>query len=182
MNNIKQKIKVIKKIYKFKTPYFKILGETVINQANNHVFEYYTLIRKNAIFIIPFDGKNVYFIKQYRHPIKKIILELPAGGKNPKENSIECAHREILEETGIKAKNIKRIGFFYMSPSYSSQRADVYLATNLTKGEKSPELTELITDLECVPITRLKKLIKNNNILSGPTLSSLYIFLNNVKK
>lgn len=182
MSKIKQKIKVIKRIYKFKTPHFKILGETVINQTNNHVFEYYTLIRKNAIFIIPFDGENVYFIKQYRHPIKKVILELPAGGKNPKENSIECARREIIEETGIQAKNIKKIGFFYMSPSYSSQKVDVYLATNLTIGKKSPELTELITNLKCVPVTRLKRLIKENGVLSGPTLSSLYIFLSNVKK
>jgi ADP-ribose pyrophosphatase len=174
-----KKLKVLKSVTELENPWFKVIMEKVVNPINKHQYEFHTLVRNKAIFIIPFENKNIYLIKQYRHSVKKNVLELPAGCiENNYESPIDSARRELKEETGFEAKNITKIGHFYIAPGHSSQEAEVYLATHLKKSEKSPEQTEIISKMEKISLPKLKRLINKNQILSGPTLSSLCLFLN----
>jgi len=83
------------------------------------------------------DNNEVVLIKQFRKAIEKVIWEIPAGKLEVGENPKECAIRELKEETGYEAENLKLIHKFFTSPGFSNQKVYIYLATGLTVGERS---------------------------------------------
>lgn len=85
------------------------------------------------------DDNKVVLVKQFRKPIEKIIWEIPAGKLEIGENPKDCATRELKEETGYSAENIKLIHKFYTSAGFSNQKIYIYLATGLTPGESKLE-------------------------------------------
>lgn len=91
-----------------------------------------------AVGIVAINENNeVILIKQFRKPIEKVIWEIPAGKLEPGENPKECAIRELKEETGYEAQNLKLIHKFYTSAGFSNQKIFIYLATGLTMGENN---------------------------------------------
>jgi len=83
------------------------------------------------------DNNEVVLIKQFRKAIEKVIWEIPAGKLEVGENPKECAIRELKEETGYEAENLKLIHKFFTSAGFSNQKIYIYLATGLTAGERS---------------------------------------------
>ena len=83
------------------------------------------------------DNNEVVLIKQFRKAIEKVIWEIPAGKLEVGENPKECAIRELKEETGYEAENLKLIHKFFTSACFSNQKIYIYLATGLTVGEHS---------------------------------------------
>ncbi|MGL4912185.1 MAG: NUDIX hydrolase [Romboutsia sp.] len=81
------------------------------------------------------DNNEVVLVKQFRKPIEKVIWEIPAGKLESGENPKECAIRELKEETGYEAENLKLIHKFYTSSGFSNQKIYIYLATGLNAGE-----------------------------------------------
>lgn len=81
------------------------------------------------------DNNEVILIKQFRKSIEKVIWEIPAGKLEPGENPKECAIRELKEETGYEAENLKLIHKFYTSSGFSNQKIYIFLATGLIDGE-----------------------------------------------
>ena len=156
---------------------YSIRKDQLLNNINGNKIDYYVLKRKKAIFIIPFEDNCVYLISQYRYPINRTLLEVPAGGQNKEENSTECAIRELREETGFVTNNVKKIGKFFMSPGYSSQEAEVYLATNLRKSKTDFDKSEIIKNTIKIPVQTISEYIKNGKIKSSPSITSIYIFL-----
>ena len=98
-----------------------------------------------AVIIVPIlpDGR-VVFMRQYRPALKKYIYELPAGTIDPNELALVCARRELLEETGYTAKQIKRLGQIYPVPGYSTEIIQIFKADGLTAGAAQPEIYEVI--------------------------------------
>lgn len=92
------------------------------------------------------DGK-ILFVRQYRHPIGKELLELPAGIVEQGETPMECALREIEEETAHKAGNIELLTAFHTSAGFSNEVIYVYLCTGLTKGSFNFDEDEFITNI-----------------------------------
>ena len=87
-----------------------------------------------SVVIIPIDADgNLLFVRQYRHAAGLDLLELPAGTLNEGELPLECARREIHEETGMAADKIEHLGGFYLAPGYSTEYMNVYLGTDLRK-------------------------------------------------
>ncbi|MBP7859598.1 NUDIX hydrolase [Patescibacteria group bacterium] len=159
----------------YKNQWLKIQEDTVIRpDGKNGIYAY--VIKKPANFIIAQDdNKFIYLIKEYRYPIKKTILQLPAGVADTADVLFQ-AKKELREETGITAKNWKNLGGFYVSPGHDATYVNVYLATNLdltklkTNGQENDEA---IQEVVKVSIPELKKLIKNGKIECGPSISAL---------
>ncbi len=87
---------------------------------------------RDAITLIPIDQFGmVWFIHQYRHPVKEVLLELPAGVIEEGETPEIGAQREIREEIGMSAGKLDEIGGFYLAPGYSTEFMHIYLATDL---------------------------------------------------
>jgi len=77
-------------------------------------------------------------VRQYRLPAGKYLWELPAGRLDPGEKPLQAAKRELIEETGYRARAWKKLASFFVSPGFVQERMTVYLATGLTAGAATP--------------------------------------------
>jgi ADP-ribose pyrophosphatase len=98
-----------------------------------------------AAVIVALDGEDIILVEQYRIPVGKRCLELPAGlvgDESARESTAEAARRELEEETGYRADRVEDLGLFYSSPGMTSESFTVVRATGLARigdGGGSPE-------------------------------------------
>jgi ADP-ribose pyrophosphatase len=79
------------------------------------------------------EKKEVLMVKQYRKSVDEILIEIPAGKLEMNEDILECAQRELMEETGFYAKNMKYLAGFYTSPGFSNEIIHLFLAQDLVE-------------------------------------------------
>ena len=91
-----------------------------------------------------FDDGRVALVKQYRHPARRELLEIPAGRIEDGESPEMCAAREIEQETGFRAGSIEKLAEFYSTPGFCEEKLHVYLATALTPSSQALDHDELI--------------------------------------
>lgn len=82
--------------------------------------------------------KRILLVRQYRLPAEKLLWELPAGKVDPGETPLKAAKRELIEETGYRAKTWTKLVTYYASPGFVAERMTIYQATGLTAGEATP--------------------------------------------
>ncbi len=93
-----------------------------------------------AVSILPvLDSGEVVLVSQFRYPMKKELLEVPAGKLEIGEEPRSCAERELSEETGLSAKKIVELGCVYPSPGYLTEKIHLYLAIGAVEGEAHPD-------------------------------------------
>jgi ADP-ribose pyrophosphatase len=98
-----------------------------------------------AVMILPlFDDGRVLLERQYRYPIRKVLLEYPAGKLDANESELACAKRELLEETGYTAREWFFLTRIHPVISYSTEFIDLYLARGLTAGESQLDEGEFL--------------------------------------
>jgi len=114
------------------------------------------------------DDNKIVLVKQFRKPIEKAIWEIPAGKLEIGESPKECAIRELKEETGYSAKNIKLIHKFFTSAGFSNQKIYIFLATGLTKGEPNFDDDEFIEKYE-IDINEAQNMVIKNDIEDAKT-------------
>lgn len=173
--------KTLSQKYLQENPFFKVREDKII-YPKGKVGNYWVLERKAFVVSIPLTEKNETFIVgQFRYAPKIYSWELPMGGAEDGESLLECAKRELLEETGITASRWEKIGDFFVAPGYSSQRAEIFIAKNLNFGKNNPTESEEI-ELKKIKIGDLFKMAKEGKITDGPTIASLFYlenYLNN---
>ncbi|MCU1310552.1 MAG: ADP-ribose pyrophosphatase [Candidatus Angelobacter sp.] len=118
------------------------------------------------------DDALVLLVRQYRYAAGKYLWELPAGRIDLGENKLAAAKRELLEETGVRAKLWKRLYQFYASPGFLDETMDVYLARGLTIGEAQPEEDEQITK-RFFSLPEALGMVVSNNICDAKTMTGL---------
>src|SRR5258707_9175264 len=89
----------------------------------------------SAVMIAVDDKDRIMLIRQYRLPANQFLWELPAGKLDDGEKPLQAAKRELIEETGLRAKTWKKLASFYPSPGYVEEVMTIFLATDLTQGE-----------------------------------------------
>jgi ADP-ribose pyrophosphatase len=96
-----------------------------------------------AVVIVAVDEKErVYLVRQYRHAIRSMLLELPAGTLEPDEEPVVAAKRELREEVGLVAEEWHCLGSFYSSPGFVNEHLHVFLARQLRTVESEPDFDE----------------------------------------
>jgi len=102
----------------YKNPWLQLREDLVIRPDGKRGV--YSVVERLPVnFVIALDQKEcIFFIKEYRYPIKKTILQLPAGVTDKNKDFLSSAKKELLEETGIKAKRWKKLGGFYIGPGH----------------------------------------------------------------
>ena len=140
------------------------------------------VIEPDIVVVLPLlDEKTVLLERQYRHVLNKFIYEIPAGHTNKNEKLIDAARRELLEETGYLAKNLKHILSVYPMPGLTTAMSNLFVATNLEKASKNLDDTEIIK-VKKVKISELDRLIKENKIVDVKTIIALLYYLRYLKK
>lgn len=128
-----------------------------------------------AVAIVPVDGNNrVYLVSQYRKPLEKMLLEIPAGKLEPGEDPLECARRELVEEIGYYPGQMRQIAFYYSSPGFSDEAIYLYLATELEPRESPGEEGEFL-DLHSMPLDEALDKIMAQEIDDGKTIAGLLL-------
>ena len=115
---------------------------------------------------------RVLLERQYRHAAGDYLWELPAGRIDPGEQELQAAKRELIEETGYRAKRWRRILRFYASPGFMAETMAVYLATGLRLGEAEPEEDEVI-EIRMVPLPVAVDMVLRGTIRDGKTIASV---------
>ena len=118
-----------------------------------------TVQHPGAVVIVPMlDRARLVMVRQYRHAVGRELLELPAGTLEEGEPQRDCARRELEEETGWRARRMRRIGCFYAAPGYTSERLTVFLAQGLTRVPAHPEPDESLRPVVLALRTALAKI------------------------
>lgn len=130
--------------------------------GKTYVREY--IIHPGAAMMIPLlPNGNVVMIHQYRHAVKKVFLEFPAGKRDQGEASLLTAQRELKEETGYEAKEWKFLTTIHPVIGYSNEHIDLYLARDLTLMQRQLDHGEFIEVIEVKP-AELMRYVREGNV------------------
>lgn len=128
-----------------------------------------------SVVLVPMDAQgNLHFVRQYRHATGTSLLELPAGTLEPGEEPLECAKREIREEIGMAANQLREIGSFYLVPGYSTEYMHVFLATGLQESPLPPDADEYLS-VEKIPFTKALEMARQGEIPDAKSLAALLL-------
>ena len=135
-----------------------------------------------AACVVPVTASGeVLMVRQFRYPFHRVLLEVPAGKLDKKDEApLTAAKRELREETGASASEWIYMGEFYPTCAYSDEIIHMYLALGLTSGVSDPDADEFI-ETEPIPFTQLIREINAGNIRDGKTQTALlkaYYILN----
>lgn len=149
MKHLVEKILSSKQI--FRGRFLKVEQDQVqAPDGRTYVREY--ILHPGAAMVIPLlPNGNVVMIHQYRHAVKQVFLEFPAGKRDHGEETILTAQRELKEETGYEAKDWKFLTTIHPVIGYSNEHIDLYLARELTLAQQQLDHGEFIEVVEVKP-------------------------------
>ena len=130
-----------------------------------------------SVVVLPVlpDGKIV-MVRQYRHATRQYLWELVAGRKEPEETPKQGAARELLEETGYRAKRFKVFLDVFPTPGFFEERMYLLLAEGLTAGEAQPEEDEKI-EVRAYKLKELKQMIKSGRLRDAKSIAGILYYL-----
>ena len=136
----------------------------------------YNLVRHhNSVTIIPIDAENmVWFVTQFRMGSENILLELPAGVMDENETPMDCALREVREETGMAAGKMEQLGSVYLAPGYSNELNHIFLATDLHYDPLDMDEDEFL-QVKKIPLKEMRSLVNEGKLQDSKSLAALYL-------
>jgi len=154
-------------------PVFKVRKhkvESIGGEAVRDVVEH----TGGAIMLAITNEGKVLMERQFRKPLEQVIYELPAGKADPDEEPIVTATRELSEETGYTAGEVKHLISYYPTCGYSNEFLHIFICRDLTPGEKHWDLTECMDILEMDPDDVIDMIMKNEIVDSKTIIGLLY--------
>jgi len=155
----------------------------VFSLNRDHIFEpggieavREVIVHPGSVVVLPvFPGGRILLIRQYRHAARQYMWELVAGHREEHETFAEAAPRELQEETGYTARRFTRLLDIYPSPGLLSEKMEIYLAEDLTKGKAKPEEDEKIST-RIMPLTEVEEWIRSGKIVDSKTVSGVLYY------
>ena len=118
---------------------------------------------------------DIILERQYRHAAGQYLIELPAGSRNPNEPPLAAAKRELIEETGFRARRWTILLRYFASPGFLGEWMQIYLARDLRSGIATPELDEQIEIIR-MPLSKIMQMIDAGKIHDGKTIIGLSLY------
>ncbi|MEO0144956.1 MAG: NUDIX hydrolase [candidate division WOR-3 bacterium] len=162
-----------KLIYKGRV--FEVRSEEVI--INNKKLQRDVVYHPGAVAILVKNNDKFLFVKQYRHPTREKLIEIPAGTLELNESPYETAKRELLEEAGIKTDKLIFLIKFFVAPGYCSELIHLFYTDEFEITNNNPEEEEDI-EIEWIEINKAYEMIKNNQIKDAKTIIALSYYRN----
>jgi ADP-ribose pyrophosphatase len=172
--------KLISSKLSYKGKVFSVFTDKVLEPSGNANVR--DVIRHNgSVVILAVDeSKNskdpdIVFERQYRHAAGQFLIELPAGRVEPGESTLAAAKREMIEETGYRAKRWTLLTKYFASPGFLGEWMQIYLARDIREGASQPEADENI-EVFRLPLSEALALVAANKIHDGKTLIGLMLY------
>jgi 8-oxo-dGTP pyrophosphatase MutT (NUDIX family) len=132
-----------------------------------------------AVAIVPVeDNGNILLVRQYRYAVGRVLLEVPAGTREPEESAESCARREVEEEVGMQAGRLELLSSFYISPGWCDEKIVIFRAWDLQASLVHPDDDEVI-DIVSVAPEDVTRLIANQEVADAKSITSLLLHLQN---
>ena len=150
------------------------LDSDTVRFPDGSVGELEMIRHPGASAIVPFlsdatgDDPQLLLIRQYRYAADQFLYEIPAGRLDPGEQPLDCARRELREETGCSARQIDFLCTMFTTPGFTDERIHLFMATGLERGDTAREADEFMT-METVTLSQALRLIKEGEIKDAKT-------------
>lgn len=175
----KAEINVLSSKLSYEGPLFRVYTDEIVENGRKVSRD---VVRHNgSVVILAIDDSKstrdplIVMERQYRHAAKEYLLEVPAGKMEAGEDALAGAKRELLEETGFRAKRWRKMTRYFASPGFLGEFMQVFLAEGLTSGEAQPEYDEQL-EIEMMPLSRLLSMIEAGKVHDGKTLISVMLY------
>jgi ADP-ribose pyrophosphatase len=166
---------VIKSEVIYRGKVFDVIVDNIkYNSGNSGVRE--VAVHPGGAVIVPVkeDGK-IIFVKQFRYPLKRTLLELPAGKLDPNEDPLNCAVRELEEETGYLANNVIKLGAINTTPGFCTEVLHIYLAKDLVPGQHRREEGEYGMEVYEYTLQEIDEKIKSGELSDAKSICGIYM-------
>jgi ADP-ribose pyrophosphatase len=158
--------KVISSKILFDNPYASVILDTLEYQGVQRQYFYLTS-PVDAVATVSLTAEDcIILTHQYRHPIGKVIYDLPAGHLEPGEEPIHGARREFEEETGYFPRHIEKLGYYDQFPGVLRAATNLFFATDLVQTTQHLEPGEIL-ETEHKPVDEVVQMILNGDIIDG---------------
>jgi ADP-ribose pyrophosphatase len=149
------------------------LRQDRLRTQTGHEFTYTVIEHPGAVWVVPVtsDGQ-IALIWNYRHAVNDWCWEVPAGGLCGGLSPEQVAQRELREEVGGTAEELRFVGQFYTSNGISDEKAYVYLATGVQLADAQREPTELM-EMRLLPVAKALRMAREGEIADGPSALAL---------
>ena len=128
-----------------------------------------------AVAVVPVTPEgNIVLVRQYRYPVGKVMLEVPAGKLDKGEHPDDCARRELEEETGYVAHKIKRLSSIYTTPGFTDEVIHLYIAEQLTLANQRPDEDEFL-EVEVYTKEQIRVMINDGTINDAKSMLALLL-------
>jgi ADP-ribose pyrophosphatase len=166
--------RVSRQIYKGRIVDLRVERVTL---PNGHTVELELMHHPGASAVAAVDeARQVVLIRQYRHAAGGYIWELPAGVlASPDEAPADCAARELREEAGLVAGELRQLGTIFTTPGFCDERIHLFLAERLTADAHAHEADEVIAEIARMPLTEALGRIRSGDIVDGKTIAGLHL-------
>ena len=145
--------------------------EIELPNGNEAVREY--IKHQGAVCVVPVtDEMEVIAVKQYRYPIGRVTIEIPAGKLDAGEEPLTAAKRELSEETGVECADIEYIGGLYPSVAYTDEIIHMYVAKNLVFGEAHTDDDEFLNVVK-IPLKEFVNMVMDGKIQDSKTMAAI---------
>ena len=132
---------------------------------------------RGGVCDVPVDENgNVTLVRQYRYPIGREVLEIPAGKREEGEDPFETARRELSEETGLEAGRYDFLGEFLATPGYCAEKFYIYLARDLTRHAQHLDEGEFL-NVVFLPVEEVARMIEKREIRDAKTIVAVQSYL-----
>lgn len=153
---------------------FKIRRDE-IHMPDGRKVTYDIVDHPGAVTLIPIDDEGrILFVRQFRPPTGQKLLELPAGTLEEGEPPVECARREIREETGMAAAEMIKVGESFLAPGYSTEFMHFFVATGLYPAPLKGDDDEFL-EVEAIPIAEAIRMAREGQLIDAKSLAGLFL-------
>lgn len=122
------------------------------------------------------DEGRILLVRQYRYAALKALWELPAGKIDAGETALQAAKRELIEETGYRARKWRKLITYYPSPGFQQEKMSIYLATGLIAGEAKPDHGEENLERKWFAAAEVERMIRKGVIIDGKSIIGFHLW------
>lgn len=152
-----------------KNKIFRVTLDDAVDPGGFEIKRFIVQHRGSAVMMPVDENNRILLVRQYRLPARRYLWELPAGSIDEGETALQTARRELVEETGYRAKSWQKLAEFFPSPGFLAEKMTIYLATGLTAGEATPMEDERI-EVRWFTAKQVDDMLRAGKILDAKTI------------